>query len=332
VQIDDQSEMTQIFRKCRFSLLALALSCAGIHAQEYPSRPIRFVVPYPPGGGMDVTARAIGQKLGEILGQPLVIEFRAGASGTIGAESVARAAPDGYTLLLIPSDFVTAPSIMPRMNFNPTKDLAPLAMVSDNPMIVIAGAAAPFNDVKGWLDAAKASPDGMAYATPGTGTLDHVIGEWIGVTAHVKLLQVPYKGGVEAAAAIVAGDVPVGIVSTPSIYPGLTGAGKVKVIALTGDRPPTLPSSWTTLAENGLPINATLWLGIFAPSGIPDAVVSQLDRAIGQALQDDTVRKHMNDIGFSPQFLGQAAFVDRIRVDSSHYEPIIRQTGIASER
>jgi tripartite-type tricarboxylate transporter receptor subunit TctC len=281
---------------------------------------------------MDVTARVLGQELGTILGQQFVVEYRAGASGTIGAEAVARASPDGYTLLLIPSDFVTAPALMPRMNFNPTKDLTPIAMVSDNPMVVVAGASAPFSDVRGLLEAARASPDGIAYATPGSGTLDHVIGEWIGVTAHVKLLQIPYKGGVEAAAAVVAGDVPLGIVSTPSIYPGLTGAGKVKVIALTGDRPPTLPSSWPTLSENGLPINATLWLGIFAPSGLPDTVVSRLDRAISQALQDDTVRKRMNDIGFNPQFLDQAAFVERIRVDSSHYEPIIRQTGIALER
>jgi len=324
--------MAQMVRKCSISLLALALSFAAAQGQDFPDRAVRLVVPYPPGGGMDVTARALGQKLGEILSQQFVVEYRAGASGTIGAETVARAAPDGYTLLLIPSDFVTAPSIMPRMNFNPTQDLAPIAMVSDNPMIVVAGGDAPFSDVKGWLNAAKASPDGMAYATPGSGTLDHVIGEWIGVTAHVKFVQVPYKGGVEAAAAVVAGDVPVGIVSTPSIYPGLTSAGKVKVIALTGDRPPTLPSSWTTLAENGLPINATLWLGIFAPSGIPDAIVSRLDRAIGQALQDDTVRKHMNDIGFSPLFLDQAAFVERIRTDASHYEPIIRQTGITSDR
>jgi tripartite-type tricarboxylate transporter receptor subunit TctC len=330
--MDDQFEMAQILRKCRLSLVALALSLVAAQGQDFPDRAVRLVVPYPPGGGMDVTARVLGQKLGEIFGQQFVIEYRPGASGTIGAETVARAAPDGYTLLLIPSDFITAPSIMPRMNFDPTKDLTPLAMVSDNPMVVIASGTAPFSDVKGWLQAAKASPDGMAYATPGSGTLDHVIGEWIGVTAHVKLLQVPYKGGVEAAAAVVAGDVPVGIVSTPSIYPGLTSAGKVKVIALTGERPPTLPSSWPTLSENGLAINATLWLGIFAPSDIPDAIVSQLDRAIGQALQDDTVRKRMNDIGFSPQFLDQAAFVERIRVDSSHYEPIIRQTGIALER
>ncbi len=324
--------MAQIVRNFWISLLALVLSFLAAQGQDFPDRAVRLIVPYPAGGGMDVTARVLGQKLGEILGQQFVVEYRPGASGTIGAETVARAAPDGYTLLLIPSDFVTAPSIMPRMNFNPTKDLAPVAMVSDNPMVIIAAGTAPFNDVKGWLEAARVSPDGMAYATPGSGTLDHVIGEWIGVTGHVKLLQVPYKGGVEAAAAVVAGDVPIAIVSTPSIYPGLTSAGKVKVIALTGDRPPTLPSTWTTLAANGLPINATLWLGIFAPSGIPDAIVSRLDRAIGQALQDDAVRKHMNDIGFSPQFLDQAAFVERIRVDSSHYEPIIRQTGIASDR
>jgi tripartite-type tricarboxylate transporter receptor subunit TctC len=324
--------MVQIIRNCWISLLALALSVVAALGQDFPDRVVRVIVPYPPGGGMDVTTRILGQKLGEILGQQFVVEYRPGASGTIGAEAVARANPDGYTLLLIPSDFVTAPALMPRMNFNPTKDLAPVAMVSDNPMIIFASGTAPFSDVKGWLAAARASPDGMAYATPGSGTLDHVIGEWIGVTAHVKLLQVPYKGGVDAAAAVLAGDVPVGIVSTPSIYPALTGAGKVKVIALTGNRPPTLPPSWATLSESGLPVNAMLWLGIFAPAGVPDAIISRLDRAISQALQDDTVRKRMNDIGFSPQFLDQAAFVERIRVDTSHYEPIIRQTGIALER
>jgi tripartite-type tricarboxylate transporter receptor subunit TctC len=323
--------MAQIFRKCRISLLALALSLVAAQGQDFPDRAARLVVPYPPGGGMDVTARIVGQKLGEILGQQFIVENRAGASGTIGAEAVARANPDGYTLLVMPGDLFTAPALMPRINFDPAKDLVPIAMVSNNPMIVVAGASAPFSDVKGFLQAARASPDGIAYATPGSGTLNHLIGEWIGVAAHVKILQVPYKGGVEAADAVAAGDVPLGIVSPPSVYPVLTGAGKIKVIALTGDRPHTLPSSWTTLSENGLPINATLWLGIFAPSGLPDAIVSRLDRAIGEALQDETVRKRMNDIGFSPQFLDQAALVERIRVDSSHYEPIIRQTGIALE-
>lgn len=324
--------MQKLIRECALSFLALGLSFVVAHAQDYPTRAIRLIVPYPPGGGMDVTARVVGQKLGDILGQQLVIENRSGASGTIGAEVVAKASPDGYTLLFTPADFVTVPSLLPKMNFDPNKDLLPVAMVSSNPMVVVAAAGAPFSDVKGLLDTARATPGGIAYGTPGAGTLNHVIGEWIGLTAHVKLFQIPYNGAVAAATAIAAGEVPVGIVGPPSVYPGLVDAGKVKFIALTSERPPSLPSSWTSLSENGLPIDATLMVGLFAPAGTPDAIVSQLDRVISQALQDDLVRKRMNDIGFSPEYLGQAEFVKRIRTDSAHFEPIIRQTGIHIER
>jgi tripartite-type tricarboxylate transporter receptor subunit TctC len=321
-----------LIRKSALCFVALALSLVAARAQDYPSKPIRIIMPYPPGGGMDVTARIIGQKLGDILGQPLVIENRPGASGTIGTEVAARASPDGYTLLFTPGDFITAPSLMPQMNFDPNKDLLPIAMVSSNPMVVVAAGNAPFSDVKGLLDAARASPGGMAYATPGSGTLEHAVGEWIGLTAHVKVVQIPFNGGVTAATAIAAGDIPIGILSTPAVYPALVDAGKIKIIALTSKGPPSLPSSWTTLSENGLPIDATLWVGLFAPIGTPDAIVAKLDKAVSQALQDDAVRKHMNDIGFSPEYLGQAAFVERIHAEAAHYEQIIRQTGIAIER
>ncbi len=313
-------------------LIALALSLFAARADDYPNRAVRIVVPYPPGGGMDVTARVVGQKLGEILGQQFVIENRPGASGTIGAEVVAHGNPDGYTLLLIPSDFSTAPTLLPKLNFDPAKDLLPVAMVSDNPMLVVANANAPFNDMEGLLEAARNNPNGMTYATPGSGSLDHVIGEWIGVTAHIKMQQVPFKGGVDAAAAIAAGDIPVGIVSTPSVYPALIDAGKIKVIALTGPRNATLPTSWLTLSESGLPIDATLWIGIFAPAGTPPAIVSRLNRAIGEALADNGVRKHINDIGFSPEYLEQSAFVARIAADAARYAPIIEQSGIAAGR
>jgi tripartite-type tricarboxylate transporter receptor subunit TctC len=325
--------MARIFRKCGLSFLALALTMAVAHAQDYPNRAVRIIVPYPPGGGMDVTARVIGQKLGELLGQQFIIENRSGASGTIGTEAVVKATPDGYTLLLTPCDPFTAPALLPKMNFDPNKDLLPIAMVSDNPMVVVAATGAPFSDVKGFLEAAKASPNGMVYATPGSGSLNHAIGEWIGATAGIKLLQVPYKGGVEAADAIASGDVPIGIVSTPSVYPALVDAGKIKIIALTGaHRPAFVPSSWPTLVESGLSIDATIWVGIFAPTGTPDAIVAQLDQAIGRVLQDDLVHRRMNNIGFSPEYLRQSAFIERIHTDAVHYDQIIRQSGIAAER
>ncbi len=325
--------MRGIFHSCGLCLLALALSLSLAHAQNYPSKPIRMIVPYPPGGGMDVTARIVSEKLGDIFGQQIVIENRAGASGTIGAAVVARANPDGYTLLLTPSDPFTAPALLPKMDFDPNKDLLPVAMVSENPIVLVATAGAPFGDVKGMIAAAKANPNGLTYATPGSGSINHAIGAWIGLAAHIKLLEIPFNGGPQAATAIAAGDVSLGLISTPSFYPGLVDAGKIKVIALTARyRPSFVPASWPTLAAAGLPIDTTLWIGVFAPAGTPDAIVARLNRAISQALRDDQVRKRMNNIGFSPEFLGQAEFVKRIRADAASYDQIIRQTGIAIVR
>jgi tripartite-type tricarboxylate transporter receptor subunit TctC len=324
-----------------FFVLALSLAAADPawaqdqakdYARDYPNKSVRLVVPYPPGGGMDVTGRILADRLGAILGQQFVVEDHPGASGTIGAEAVARGAHDGYTLLLCPSDFSTAPSLLPQLNFDPSKELVPIAMVSDNPILVVANANAPFNDLKGMLATAKANPNGLDYATPGSGSLNHVIGEWIGVTAHIKVQQVPYKGGVEAADAVASGDIPIGILSTPSVYPALIDAGKVKVIALTGKRSPSLPASWPTLVDGGLPIEATIWIGIFAPASTPQPIVAKLDQAIGQALKDGLLRKRMDGIGFSPEYLGQTAFAVRIDADRALYEPIIQQSGIAVAR
>ena len=319
--------MRQAISKCGLAFAALGLALIAAQAQDYPTKPIRMIVAAPPGGGLDVAARLVGQKLGDLLGQQIVVEYRPGASGVIGAQAVARAAPDGYTLLFFTDDLFTIPSLLPQMDFDPNKDFLPVTTISSNPLVVAAYANAPFSNVKELLDAAKASPNGLAYAVPNQGSVNHVIGKLIAAAAHVQLLPVPYRGGTEAVLGIASGDVPLGIVSASSVYPGFVNAGKIKVIALTGERRPSfLPSSWSTLAENGLPIDVTLSVGLFAPTGTPDAIVSRLDQAVGPVLQDDSVRKRMNDAGLSPEHLGQAAFAERIRIAAARYGLIIRQT------
>ena len=197
-----------------------------------------------------MVARIFQQKLGDILGQQIVIENRPGASGAVGAQLVAKADPDGYTLLFCAGDFITIPQLMPQMTFSPMKELVPIAMVTSNPMVLVASGNAPFSDLKGFLEAAKANPNGLAYATPGQGTVNNVVGQWIAVSAHIKLLHVAYRSGPAAVEGIAAGDVPLGIVQPPAVYPGLVNAGKIKVIALTGaQRPDFLPSTWPTFAE-----------------------------------------------------------------------------------
>jgi tripartite-type tricarboxylate transporter receptor subunit TctC len=321
-------EMKRLLTRLALAAIAVSLAQVSVRAQDYPIRPIRMVVAYPPGGGVDVAGRLIGQKLGEILGQPVVIENRPGASGALGAQVVANSPPDGYTILISPGDFFVIPTLMPQMTFDPNKELLPVAMISSNPLVVVAGANAPFSSVKEMLEAGKKATGGFAYATPGIATVNHVVGEWIGVAAQIKMLHIPYHGGADAALAVATGSVPIGIMSPPAVYPSLVESGKIKVLALTADRPAFLPASWPTLRESGLPIEATLWLGIFAPIGTPDDIVSRLDDALAQALADDSVRKRMNDTGVNPGLIAHSEFVARIHTDTAHYNEVIQRAGI----
>jgi tripartite-type tricarboxylate transporter receptor subunit TctC len=323
----------------RAAMAALALASIlatlpGIaRADDYPSKPIHVIVPYPAGGGVDVVTRIFQAKLGEILGQQVIVENRPGASGALGAQIVAKSDPDGYTLLFCASDFITLPQLMPQMTFNPMKELLPVAMVTNSPMVLVASTHAPFNDVKGMLDAARANPDGLSYATPGQGTVNNVIGQWIAVSANIKMLQIAYRSGTSAAESVAAGDVPLGIVQPVAVYPGLVGDGKIKIIALTGaKRPDFMPASWPTLAESGLPIDANLWLGMFAPVGTPEAVVARLDRAITAIVQDGDIRRRMNGTGINPEHVGPVPFAEKIRSEAAHYDGIIRQAGMHFEQ
>jgi tripartite-type tricarboxylate transporter receptor subunit TctC len=324
--------MRKAIAGCRITLLAVALTVSAARAQDYPNKPIRIILPNA-GGGIDTTARIIAQKLGDALGQPIIIEYRPGASGTVSGQVVARAAADGYTLLFYVDDMFTIPALLPQMNFDARQELLPVASVSSNPLVVVANAAAPFSNVKEMLEAARASPDGLTYALPGTGSVNRIVGEAIALEAHIKLAPVPYRGGTEALFGLASGVVPLAIVSASAVYPGLVNTGKIKVVALTAERRPAfLPSSWPTLAESGLPIDVALLVGLFAPVGTPDAVVSRLDQAVGQALQDDAVRKRMNDAGMNPEHIGPAAFAERIGSDAARYNEIIRQRGIHLEQ
>jgi tripartite-type tricarboxylate transporter receptor subunit TctC len=316
-----------------FALALAALSiAASAQAQTYPNRPVRIIVPYPAGGVADVTARVIGQKLGEVLGQQVVIDNRPGASGTLGANAVAKSAPDGYTLLISPGDFVTMPSLLPPMAFDQNKDLVPIMMVTSNPLLLVANSAAPFKNVKELVAAAKANPGSIAYSTPGNGTINHLAGEWFAIAGGVKFLHVPYRGGPASANGIAAGDVPFGVVS-PSSGKALVEAGKVKPIALTGkDRPSFAPREWQTLAENGLPVDVVLWNGLFAPAGTPPDIIARLDQEVSRILRDEGVRKSLHATGIDAEPISQAAFVERIRNDLDRYARVIQQAGIKVER
>ncbi|MEW6454168.1 MAG: tripartite tricarboxylate transporter substrate-binding protein [Pseudomonadota bacterium] len=319
----------------RYRFVALVLVCCALTrpaaAQDYPNRPIHLIVPFLAGGGVDAAARIVAQKLSELLGQPVVVENRAGASGTIGATAAAKAAPDGYTILAGPGDLITTPSLMPKMPIDPLKDLVPITMVSSNPFVVVATANAPFRTMAELIAAARAKPGDIGYATPGNGTFNHVAAEWMASAANIKLQHIPYRGGAASANGIAAGDLPLGVLSPPVVQ-GLIDVGRIRVLALTGKtRPSFMPASWPTLFEAGLPVDAVFWVGLFAPAGTPPAIVSRLEQDMARVLQDPAVRKRMNDIGLEPGEAGQTALVERIRTETARYNAIIRETGIRAE-
>jgi tripartite-type tricarboxylate transporter receptor subunit TctC len=313
-------------------MLVLASATDLAQAQTYPARPIRFIVPFPAGGVADVTARLIGQRLGDALGQTIVIENRTGASGTLGVDAATKAAPDGYTLLFTTGDFITTPTLMPKVNFDPYKDLIPIVQVATAPLLLGAHAGGSIGSVKELIAQAKGSPGKIAYSSPGNGTINQLAVEWLGIEANLKFLHVPYRGGAPAAVAVAAGDVPIGAL-TPSSAQPLLEAGKVKVLALmTKQRPSFAPPEWATLADQGYGVDAALWVALFAPTGTPQPIVDRLDSEVSRILKDEAVRKRLNALGTEASGISQKAFVDRIRTDAARYLDIIKQTGIKVEQ
>lgn len=318
-------------RRALFLILTAFLLASPAQAQNYPTRLIRMIVPFPPGGVADVVARVIGQRLSEALGQQVIIENKAGASGIIGVDTAVKSAPDGYTVLMTTGDFLTVSSLMPPMSFDRNRDLIPITMVASAPLLMGATVGGPINSVKELIAAAKAKPGAIAFSSPGNGTINHIAGEWVAIAGGVKLLHVPYRGGVPAAIAIGTGEVPVGMV-TPSSVAALVQANKVRIIALMSKDRPSFGPGWPTAVEEGLPeLEASLWVGLFAPANTPPAIVKRLNDEVARILQDDGVRRRLNDVGTDAMPISAEAFRERIRADAERYERIVRQAGIRVE-
>jgi tripartite-type tricarboxylate transporter receptor subunit TctC len=316
-----------IARSLALAALLTGTFGAAADAQTYPTRPVRAFVPFPPGGVADVTARLIGQKLGEALGQTIVIENRTGASGTLGVDAAVRSPADGYTILITTGDFITTPSLMPKMAFDPMKALIPITMIARAPLLLGAHAGGSIHSVKDLIAQGRKNPGKIAYSSPGNGTINQLAIEWLAIEAGLKLLHVPYRGGVPAATAVAAGDVPIGAV-TPSSAQSLIAAGKIKPLALMTKEKPAFARDLPTLAEEGFAVDAALWVALFAPAGTPKAIVDRLDAAVVKSLKDAAVRKRLNELGTEAAGISQAAFVERIRLDAARYLKIIKQTGI----
>ncbi len=251
----------------------------------YPAKPISLVVSFSAGGNNDLRARQLGQPVGTSLGQPIIVENKAGASGNIGHDFVARATPDGYTLGIGAMGPLTVnPWLYPKMSFDPARDFVPVVLIEKAPLVLMTRADKPFKSVKDVIAAAKARPDGLSLANAGTGGAHHLAGELFQDAAGIRMLAVPYKGGGPASTALMAGEVDLMFEQTYAAIPAIR-AGKTRALAVTSDkRLPSLPDV-PTMAELGLPqVTLSNWLGVVAPRGTPPAVVKKLNEAYNKAL------------------------------------------------
>lgn len=258
----------------------------------YPTKAVRLIVPFPPGGGTDILARVIGNKLTETLGQPVVIENKPGAGGNIGVDLVAKSAPDGYTIVIgQTSNLAVNPTLYPDLPYNPQKDLAPIALVADAPLVMVVAAKSPFKSLGDVIAAAKAKPEDVTFASPGNGTVAHLSGELVQKAANVKFQHIPYKGAAQALTDLMGEQVQIYMSSIPTALAQIKG-GKLRALAVTSTkRVQDLPDV-PTVAESGFPgFESSTWFGLLAKAGTPEPIIKRLNADVSRVLQMPEVRE-----------------------------------------
>ena len=315
-----------------FAFLLLA-ACAGISAaQPYPSRPVRLIVPFPAGSTPDIVGRALGQKLAEAWGQPVVIDNRPGAGANIGTAEVARAAPDGYTLLIGSNGPIAInKALYANLPFDPERDLKPLSLLAAAPQILAVHPSVPANDLKQLVDYARANPDKLSYGSVGSGSASHLTMELFKSQARVSLVHVPYKGFPPVVTDLLSGQLQATFAIVPAVLPQIR-AGRLKGLAVTSETRTALAPDIATVSEQGFPrFDATAWQGLLSPAGIPADAADIISRETQKAMQLREVRELLGKQGFevigsSPQF-----FADFIRAEREKWTKVIRDTGAKAE-
>jgi len=310
------------------AIAALAFSVA-VRAEDYPTRAIRIFVPAAPGGVTDIAARVIGQKLSEAWGQQVIIENRPGAGGSIGVSVAAKAAPDGYVLLMTTNGEMTInPLVYPKLQYQPLQDFAPIVMATMTPLMWVANSESPIKNVTDLIATAKSRPGALSWASPGTGSTNHLTGEWFAAEAGIKLVHVPYKGGAPAAAAIAGGEVPIGLVAISSAQPYLK-SGRMRVLALTTAKRAAIAPDWPTVAEAGVKnFDASIWVGLFAPAAVPREVILKVNREVNRALQSSDLKMRFASFGAEPLGGTPEQLMTRMKEDSAIFARVVQQAKI----
>lgn len=293
--------MPRTFAALRAAVLALGLAVAPwASAQTYPSKPIRVIVPFPPGAGVDIVTRLVAAKLTTSMGQQFIVENKPGAAGNLGAEYVARAAPDGYILLAAASSITTSNSLYSQLSFNLQRDFMPVAMMASAPFLLVVNPSVPAKSVQELIAYAKAHPEELTFASTGNGSSPHLTTEVFKTQAQISMQHVPYKGTGPAMTDLISGQVKVMFANILSVLPQVK-AGRLRALAVTGAKRSSAAPEWPTVAESGLPgFESSTWFALLAPTGTPPDVIAKLNAEVAKAVQSPDLLHELQLQGAEP--------------------------------
>jgi len=311
-------------------VLIISLLPQASMAQTYPTHPIRLIVPFPPGGSNDIVGRMVATQLGERLGQPVVVDNRGGAGGTIGTDIAAKAAPDGYTLLLVSVAHAFNPAMYKKLPYDPEKSFAPIGMVGAGPVALMVNPAVPVHSVKELIELAKAKPGQLNYATAGIGSFQHLASELFKLQTGVDMVHVPYKGGGPAMMDTIAGQAQINMASLIQVIPHAK-SGKLRLLATSGTKRSALFPDVPTVAETVPGYDATNWWGLIAPAGTPQAVIAKLSSELEALLRSDETKKRVESEGADVIRMTPAEFGRFISEEMQKWAKVVKQAGIQAE-
>ncbi len=311
------------------STIATLLFCSGIAAAaDYPAKPIRLVVPFPAGGPVDITARTLSPRLGEVLGQRVLIDNRGGAGGVLGSDIVAKSPADGHTLLLCTTGNAINVSLVPNLPYDIRKDFAPVSMVAIITSILVVHPSLPAKSVKELIALAKAKPDALSYASTGNGAPTHLAGELFKSMAGVKMLHIPYKGAAPAVVDLISGHVQLSFISAPGAMPHVQG-GRLRVLAVTNSKRSVLLPEIPTISEAGLKgYESEGWHGLFTPAGTPKPVIDRLYKEISTLLRDQKISSLLAAGGAEPVGMPPEEFGRKLNLEIEKWAKVVKSSGM----
>jgi tripartite-type tricarboxylate transporter receptor subunit TctC len=314
----------------RTIVAALALAAGLAHAQDYPNKPIRMIVPYPPGGGTDVVARIVNEKLSLELGQSIVIDNKGGAGGSVGTEIASKAPPDGYTILLTLSSHTINPKLFPKLGYDVERDFIPISLAASIPQILVANPSVPASNMQELLAWMKANPGKVNYASVGVGSPAHIAGELLKLKSGVQMTHVPYKGGGPAMTDVIGGQVQLAIVSMPAALQ-FVKAGRVKALAVASAKRSASAPDVPTIAEGGLDVVVESWYGVLVPAKTPAPIVARLNAAMVKVLALPDVKEKLFAQGAEAVSNSPVEFEAIIKDELGKWEYVIREAKITPE-